>query len=430
MENENNNASIEEQLEVIDILMKYNRLDMALEALFSLKEQDDSIEVAYFKISEIYEEKGLFENAIEEMRKLEIKDNTSGSVKFKLATLYQQIGRLDKTFHYLSQAINNGYDSEKVFFYKGLVYEDKNDFDEAIYLYRQALMKNKSYMAPKYRLYKIYLGLNRLIEAESILNQMIINNSDDYDGYSLKILFKLKLNKFSDTLEVLKLAQERFGESENVKLDFIRYYITLKEYDKALEIINEIDEKNDYYTEFMTAKAKILTIKGEYTKAIEVLTNKDVYDEENQELIYVLTLLRYKNNEFIELINTLEGIENIDVSDDLGIIIEILKAYSYLNINEKNKAESTFRNLEKLLKIQSSSNPYDTNLILYRMIVLIELDEFNKVEVLKDGLIKLDKEKFENVITDIENLKTLRMIRDTEKFDIKVQKEIITSILQ
>ncbi|MCX0355439.1 tetratricopeptide repeat protein, partial [Clostridium perfringens] len=285
MENENNNASIEEQLEVIDILMKYNRLDMALEALFSLKEQDDSIEVAYFKISEIYEEKGLFENAIEEMRKLEIKDNTSGSVKFKLATLYQQIGRLDKTFHYLSQAINNGYDSEKVFFYKGLVYEDKNDFDEAIYLYRQALMKNKSYMAPKYRLYKIYLGLNRLIEAESILNQMIINNSDDYDGYSLKILFKLKLNKFSDTLEVLKLAQERFGESENVKLDFIRYYITLKEYDKALEIINEIDEKNDYYTEFMTAKAKILTIKGEYTKAIEVLTNKDVYDEENQELI-------------------------------------------------------------------------------------------------------------------------------------------------
>lgn len=430
MGNENNKSSIEEQLEVIDILMKYNRLDMALEALFSLREQDDSIEAAYFKISEIYEKKGLFENAIEEMRKLEIKDSTSGRVKFKLATLYQQIGRLDKTFNYLSQAINNGYDSEKVFFYKGLVYEDKNDFDEAIYLYRQALMKNKSYMAPKYRLYKIYLGLNRLIEAESILNQMIINNSDDYDGYSLKILFKLKLNKFSDALEVLKLAQERFGESENVKLDFIRYYITLKEYDKALEIINEIDEKNDYYTEFMTAKAKILTIKGEYTKAIEVLTDKDVYDEENQELIYVLTLLRYKNNEFTELINTLEGIENIDVSDDFGILIEILKAYSYLSINEKNKAEATFRNLEKLLKIQSSSNPYDTNLILYRMIVLIELDEFNKVEVLKDGLIKLDKEKFENVITQIQNLKTLRMIRDTEKFDIKVQKEIITSILQ
>ncbi|XZH88396.1 tetratricopeptide repeat protein [Clostridium perfringens] len=430
MGNENNKGSIEEQLEVIDILMKYNRLDMALEALFSLREQDDSIEAAYFKISEIYEKKGLFENAIEEMRKLELKDSTSGRVKFKLATLYQQIGRLDKTFHYLYQAINNGYDSEKVFFYKGLVYEDKNDFDEAIYLYRQALMKNKSYMAPKYRLYKIYLGLNRLIEAESILNQMIINNSDDYDGYSLKILFKLKLNKFSDALEVLKLAQERFGELENVKLDFIRYYITLKEYDKALEIINEIDEKNDYYTEFMTAKAKILTIKGEYTKAIEVLTNKDVYDEENQELIYVLTLLRYKNNEFTELINTLEGIENIDVSDDLGILIEILKAYSYLNINEKNKEEAVFRNLEKLLKIQSSSNPYDTNLILYRMIVLIELDEFNKVEVLKDGLIKLDKEKFENVITEIENLKTLRMIRDTEKFDIKVQKEIITSILQ
>lgn len=197
---------------------------------------------------------------------------------------------------------------------------------------------------------------------------MIINNSD---GYSLKILFKLKLNKFSDALEILKLAQERFGESENVKLDFIRYYITLKEYDKVLEIINEIDEKNDYYTEFMTAKAKILTIKGEYTKDIELLTNKDVYDEENQELIYVLTLLRYKNNEFTELINTLEGIENIDVSDDLGILIEILKAYSYLNINEKNKAEAVFRNLEKLFKIQSSSNPYDTNLILYRMIVLI-----------------------------------------------------------
>lgn len=130
-----------------------------------------------------------------------------------------------------------------------------------------------------------------MTKIQSILKQIIINNSDDYDGYPLKILFKLKLNKFSDALEVLKLAQERLGESENVKLDFIRYYITLKEYDKALEIINEIDEKNDYYTEFMTAKTKILTIKGEYTKAIEVLTNKDVYDEENQELIYVLGLM-------------------------------------------------------------------------------------------------------------------------------------------
>ncbi|WP_371025364.1 hypothetical protein LZ906_007335 [Paraclostridium ghonii] len=423
-------SDIQEQLEVIDILMKYERYDMALESLFNIRENNDKIEDVYFKIADIYEKKGLISKAIEEMRKLEFINEKSMDVKFKLATLYEQEGRLDKTFHYLALAINNGYDSEKVFFYKGLVYENENKYDEAIMFYKQALMKNISYMPPKYRLYYIYLNMNRKLEAENILNQMIKNNSDDYDGYSLKILFDLNNRKYDDVYKTLELAKERFGQLDALKLDYIKYYMILKNYDDAMEIIDNIQMDNGYYSEFMVAKSKILTIRGEYTKAIDLLIDKDVFDEENVELIYMLALLRYKNNEYSGLIDELNKVNEIDLTTDYGRITELLKGYSYLNINKNDEAIKTFENLNKVLRVQNSSNPFDTNIILYRMIALIELGEYEKVEILKDGLFKLDKDKFENTVNEIDKLKILKESRKDGNMNIQVQRDILTGIFK
>lgn len=421
---------IQEQLEVIDILMKYERYDMALESLFNIREKNDKIEDVYFKIADIYEKKGLISKAIEEMRKLEFINEKSMDVKFKLATLYEQEGRLDKTFQYLALAINNGYDSEKVFFYKGLVYENENKYDEAIMFYKQALMKNISYMPPKYRLYYIYLNMNRKLEAENILNQMIKNNSDDYDGYSLKILFNLNNRKYDDAYKTLELAKERFGQLDALKLDYIKYYMTLKNYDDAMEIIANIQMDNGYYSEFMVAKSKILTIRGEYTKAIDLLIDKDVFDAENVELIYMLALLRYKNNEYSSLIDQLNKVDEIDLTTDYGRITELLKGYAYLNINRNDEAIKTFENLNKVLRVQNSSNPFDTNIILYRMITLIELEDYEKVEILKDGLFKLDKDKFESTINEIDKLKILKESRKDGNMNIQVQRDILTGIFK
>lgn len=424
------NNNIKEQLEVIDILIKYERYDMALESLFHIRETEDKIEEVYFKIADVYEKKGLISKAIEEMRKLEFINDKSGEVKFKLATLYQKDGRMDKTFQYLALAINNGYDSEKVFFYKGLVYESENKYDEAIMLYKKALAKNIAYMAPKYRLYYIYLNMNRRLEAENILNQMIEYNSDDYDGYTLKFLYKLNNREYDEAYKIIELAKERFGELDYLKLDYIKYYISVKKYDQAMKIIEDIHNDNGYYSEFMLAKAKILTIKGEYTKAINILAEKDVFDKENQELIYMISLLRYKNNEYVELIEELKKIDEIDLSTDFGRIIEMLKGYSYLNINNEKDAKKTFENLNKVLRIQSSSNPFDINIILYRMITLIELEEYEKLEILKEGLFKLDKDKYEDIVNEIDKLKTLKQARKDIDNYAEVQKDILTGIFK
>lgn len=57
--------------------------------------------------------------------------------------------------------------------------------------------------------------------------------------------------------------------------------------------------------------------------------------------------------------------------------------------------------MNKVLRIQSSGNQFDVNVILYRIITIIELE---KLEILKEGLFKLDKDKYEDIVNEIAKL--------------------------
>lgn len=400
---------MEEQMEVADILIKYNKFDMALEVLEEIKEEHKKELEVYYKISYIYEKKGLYDESLRVLKEIQNLYSDNGEIYFKIANIYEKKDELTSCFENLSLAIKYGYESEKVFFYKGLIYEKSYKTEEAVEEYNKSLKKNIIYMPSKYRLYAIYMKLNKFQDAEKILNNMLKYNSDNYDGYNLKFSFFIALGKKEDGLEILKKAETVFNNYEPLKLDFIRYYLIVKNFNKAEEIIDNVGEESPYYIDFMTKKAQILSLKGEREKAIELLKSKEVYDEENKTLLYLLAILDSQCGKYKEAMCEIDKLTmDKDYSNEYVKIGMILKGYCMKNINSAELVEEYFRGIYKILKIQSLSNPYDINTLLLRSIILIELREFEKSEKILDGLEKVDGKKYGPYVKNIKEMMNLK----------------------
>ena len=52
---------MDERMEVADILLRYEKLDMALEVLEELREEFPNEKDVYYKLAKVYEKKGFFD---------------------------------------------------------------------------------------------------------------------------------------------------------------------------------------------------------------------------------------------------------------------------------------------------------------------------------------------------------------------------------
>ncbi|WP_455487421.1 tetratricopeptide repeat protein, partial [Clostridium sp.] len=174
---------MDERMEVADILLRYEKLDMALEVLEELREEFPNEKDVYYKLAKVYEKKGFFDKSLEMLNNVRIMYPKDGQVYFKIAVIYQMKDQLDKCFEFLSLAIKNGFASEEVMYYKGLAYEAEDDLNKAIYNYNKSLSSNKNYLPSKYRKYAIFMRMNRVDDAKAVIEDMIKYNADEYDGY-------------------------------------------------------------------------------------------------------------------------------------------------------------------------------------------------------------------------------------------------------
>lgn len=55
---------MDERMEVADILLRYEKLDMALEVLEELREEFPNEKDIYYKLAKVYEKKGFFDKSL------------------------------------------------------------------------------------------------------------------------------------------------------------------------------------------------------------------------------------------------------------------------------------------------------------------------------------------------------------------------------
>lgn len=379
---------MEDKIKMVDKLMNMKKYEDAIEYLNNIKQSLENNVEYYYKLSKIYEELGFYDEAIENLEKvLEIDDNL-GETYFKIANVYQKAKELDQCYVYLNKALKFGFDSSKIFFYRGLIHEINGNYEEALSFYNKSNIKNKSYMDPRYRTYRIYRMLGDDMLIEKSLNEIIENNKKEYKGYRLLFEFLLSKNRYRDGKNLLEKAKKIFLDSEELKFDLVRIYIKITKYEMAEDIIKSIPEDSENYKIFQIEQAKLEGMYKNYYIARSILEKKNVYDERNPEILYLLGIYNIRIGDFKNSCKYLDKLILLD-SNNLAVIIGYyLNACSYRFIEEKEENIIRFKKIYKFYSNKLLENKRDTKLIVLKILVLLEIDDYieinNIIKEIKD----------------------------------------------
>lgn len=402
---------MDEKMGIVDLFIQFNKYDLALETLQEISEYQPTKEV-FLKISNVYEYMKKYDESLYILKSLIKKGELDPVVYFKIATLYQKKKDINTCFKYLSLAIEKGYKSEYIFYYKGIIYEDQNKLGDALDYYNRSLRKDKSFISSRYRKYIIYLKTNRYKECEEELRKMIKYNGDEYDGYHLLFTFLMNMKRYEEALNILRRALAVLGEDTIIILDYAKYYMYMKQYDKSIEIIKKIPKDNIYYSDFSIVKAKIMALNEDYDEAIKILIEDGVYNEENPEVLYLVGLysIKLKNytmaERFLEFLNEVKNSDNEFVWFGIYILGYAIKA------QDNDRSTKYFEKLDKKYKLLLISNPYEIRIMILRIMVMIELEQYDEAIAYSEGLMK---------ITTVEEVKELNILAK----DMKDKREII-----
>lgn len=416
---------MDEKMEIVDLFIQFNKYDLALETLQDISEYQPTKEV-FLKISKVYEYMKKYDESLYILKSLIKKGEDDPVIYFKIATLYQKKKDISTCFEYLSLAIEKGYNSEYIFYYKGLIYEDQNKLGHALNYYDRSLRKNKSFISSRYRKYLIYLKTNKYNECEEELRKMIKYNGDEYDGYHLLFTFLMNMKRSNEALDILNSAIEVLGKDTIIMLDYAKYYMYINEYDKSIDIINSIPKDNIYYSDFSIVRAKIMASKGDYDEAIKILMEDGIYNEENSEIVYLIGMysIKLKNysmaERFLGFLNEAENSDSEFVWFGLYILGYAIKA------QDKERSIEYFKKLDEKYKLLSISNPYEIRIMILRIMIMIELQQYDEAITYSEGIMKIttvDEVKELNILA--KELKNKRDIVEDEKII-----EVVNSILE
>lgn len=328
-----------------------------------------------------------------------------GGVYVLIATIYSKQDNMDSYNEYMNKALACGLPSEHIFSHKAAMFEEKQDFDSAIEFYEKVLIKDKKSIVTLMRLYTIYLNKNELGKCFEIANR-IINNCEEYKGYHLKFDLHLKLNEREQAFEILNLAREELGESDELNADYIKLLILSDRYDEALKVIDTIDISSKSYTTFMIQKANIYIGKGDRESALKVV--EEIYDPKNIITVSQMGIVKLFIKDYEASIKEFELIEKSNAPQSFKDLSLILKGRAIKEGRSETEQEEYFEFLNETFKTRCMENPSDIQAKLYRVLSFVEYGKFSDAkrilrEIEASGLIeKAVIENFKNLIAEME----------------------------
>ena len=206
--------------------------------------------------TEVYILKGIClanEEKIEEAQKEFLKvlkiNKKEGVAYFHLGNLEVLKGNRGKGIEYYNNAIANGFDDAQVYFSLGLMNEEDNNPDIAIRNYSKAINKDPKRADIRIRKARLFIQIGQLHEAVQCLDELILSNPDVFEGYHLKYLVLAELKKYDAAQAVLDAAISLFPKDPAFAIDKASLEIVKKNYEKALRMFQQIEEKYELENE-------------------------------------------------------------------------------------------------------------------------------------------------------------------------------------
>ena len=285
---------------------------------------------------------------------------------------------------YYNLALSAGYDSDEMFFFMGMAYEHMNDDKMALRYIQKAISKNPS--RPDYKVKKIsvLLRMDLLSEADSAINELILNDPELYDGYHMKTALYLQNKDYENAVKFSKEASQKFPEDADLFFDYAQSVALTKRFEEALRIL-ENAKKLKYYADasakFILLEAEIYAEKGEIEIAIEKCEECITFEkgnEFNSNARFMLTNLYISKLDFEKAFLQSSKIAEHNAHDSYYFAAIYYRAYCLKNLNRNEEAGKYYQEAISLYRLETLQNPEAFDAYLYRAMCLRDIGEYDK----------------------------------------------------
>lgn len=364
-------------------LFSCDKYDEAIKVYEQALEIDPTYKPTYFHICEAYVMADRYEEATKMMNRVLLLDKNNGEAYFHLGNIAllkdeEEEGRLQ-----YAKAINNGFDNPQIYINLGAVAEEKGEWEDAVSYFSKAIARDKLNYVAKIRKMNIYSMLHKNAEALACAEDLIETNPEIFEGHHVKFLLLATENRLGEAEATLDKAQKLFPDDQGFMLDRVKLYELKKDYERAMEQLELLDEKHVPMDVILTEKALLLMAMDRLDEAQAVLEN---YQGEitMSEMLRVLIVVYISKENFQGVLSTAERIIANGGYDTNYFAAHYFKAYAYKMLGKAEEAQLAYETALKLLQQACSINSGVLDLYVFRAICYKEVKNYDKAHEMLD----------------------------------------------
>lgn len=302
--------------------------------------EETQIVMTRLTLANLYRQLGNTMKAIDEYNFILEYDNLHEDIFLQLADIYLKDGAYPSAIDALMRAKQKGFDTDKINEALAAVYLKSGDPEKTIEFTKDELLKIQA-----------MLEIGKVDEAYEKLQSLPEDYKKTPRYYTLQAQYYYSAKEFDKALEFIDeydkmvpnspltyqmraLVYEEKGDEYNTHLNWGKYNITRKNIDIAInEFLNAVQLKDDDIDLLFTL-ASLLTDTGETNHAAEYYEKIVELDPNNKEALRKLASFREGIGDYKMQVHYLEKIVDVDPKD-LGALKDLARGYERIKSNKK-----------------------------------------------------------------------------------------------
>jgi tetratricopeptide (TPR) repeat protein len=321
-----NPQDTEDRILLAKIYSSMGRVDEAAaiyQDLLAIKEDHDTL----LLLGTLYAQNREYDKAQKVLNRLIALEDDSYLAYYYLARLYREMHYYDKAAAAYEKALQLNW-FERLAYEVAEFYEDQQEYEKAIMVYRRIIDEGESGDMAKTRLVNLYLTLGENDQALELLRELrsVLPDSYNVDITICRIL--LSQEKYDEAIMILEDVLKTNPELTAVRYLLGMAYSRNNEEQKAVAQLQFIPAESNLYEDAIFLQVKILSQADDAAGAINILEKQIGSPATRKPSFYILLGSLYRQNEEIEKGREVfeQGIklypDDVDLLYNYGIFLE------------------------------------------------------------------------------------------------------------
>jgi tetratricopeptide (TPR) repeat protein len=298
----------------IETLYHLDRDDEAEAMVDRVLKQDISVEDLFTFVSElgyIYNDLDKFESANLFLEQALSLDPSNVDVLIDLAYANEMSGDFEKAIEYNNRLLDVDPYSFEGWANIGKLYSMNEQYDKAVDAFDFALTINEGDVSVlKMKALSLYLNEN-VEEAIRIFEDCLRQSPDDESLYDSLLEGYEAMEQYDRMLDVISRKEEKFG-SKGILARKAHVYLLKQDYDKALQIYQQIPEDERDNFEFYMLEGELMFYKGDFVASETAYMKAALFVPDNETVIDRLANVSVARDKYEQAAEYLEQLLEID----------------------------------------------------------------------------------------------------------------------